>query len=154
MAEAYRVVFGKYGDALFVAAAGNEAMDLDASWGARIPCMVAARNLICVGATDERDSLVWSSNYGNVSVDMVAPGVRMRVPALNDAYTLASGPSYATPLVATTAAMMWSACPTLTLAVLKDTLMASGDLVVSTHTVLHRRLNARRALSTARELCS
>ena len=57
---------------LFVAAAGNEGSDNDIS--PRYPCNYNAANLICVGATTDQDTLAGFSNFGDVSVDIAAPG--------------------------------------------------------------------------------
>ncbi len=169
-AAAYKALFIKYPRALFVAAAGNEATDLDSTWGENgytySPCMVDVPNLLCVGATDEHDSLEWTgslhsvalqmsrssgSNYGYTSVDMAAPGVRMRVPTLDDKYTLASGTSYAAPLVAAVATMISTNCGVRSPSSLKNIIMTSGDFIAgSVHdTVSHRRLNASRAYMIA-----
>lgn len=58
---------------LFVTAAGNDAVNLDAATS--YPCSFAAANLVCVAATDVDGSLASFSNYGPGSVDLAAPGV-------------------------------------------------------------------------------
>ena len=58
---------------LFVASAGNETADVDAS--PSYPCSFTAANVVCVAATDVDGSLASFSNYGPVSVDLAAPGV-------------------------------------------------------------------------------
>jgi len=59
-------------ETLFVVAAGNDAVDVDAS--PRYPCALTAANLICVAATDQSDGLAAFSNTGAASVDLGAPG--------------------------------------------------------------------------------
>ncbi|MDQ3964011.1 MAG: S8 family serine peptidase [Actinomycetota bacterium] len=59
-------------DLLIVAAAGNSAADVDAA--PVYPCAYPSDNVICVAASDGRDGLAGSSNYGATSVDLVAPG--------------------------------------------------------------------------------
>ena len=65
-------------DTLFVTAAGNSHTDLDAS--PTYPCSLPYDNVICVGASDERDQLASFSNYGPANVDIAAPGVRVLAP--------------------------------------------------------------------------
>ncbi|HVT00539.1 MAG TPA: S8 family serine peptidase [Solirubrobacterales bacterium] len=62
-------------DVLFVVAAGNEGLDLDAPGLERDPCSDPAPNLICVAATTSRGGpLARFSNRGRGSVDAAAPG--------------------------------------------------------------------------------
>jgi subtilisin family serine protease len=58
---------------LFVASAGNDAIDVDAS--PSYPCSFAVANLVCVTASGVDGSLASFSNYGPGSVDLAAPGV-------------------------------------------------------------------------------
>ena len=59
---------------LFVAAAGNDGVDVDTA--PSYPCSFAAPNLVCVAATDtDGTTLAGFSNYGPGSVDIAAPGV-------------------------------------------------------------------------------
>ncbi|HEY6594358.1 MAG TPA: S8 family serine peptidase [Asanoa sp.] len=63
---------------LFVVAAGNGGADGigdDNDVTPTYPCNYTAANLLCVGATDNNDSLANFSNYGATSVDLAAPGV-------------------------------------------------------------------------------
>ncbi|MDX6615900.1 MAG: hypothetical protein QOD60_991 [Solirubrobacterales bacterium] len=59
-------------DVLFVAAAGNEHINVDAD--PIYPCAYPSPNLICVASTDQRDRLSTFSNIGPASVDLAAPG--------------------------------------------------------------------------------
>src|SRR5262249_26077093 len=56
---------------LYVVAAGNNHVDASTSY----PCNSDAANLICVGATDNRDQPASFSNYNSTFVDLYAPGV-------------------------------------------------------------------------------
>lgn len=62
---------------LYVIAAGNDGGDVDVS--PTTPCVPAstpdAANKICVAATDSKDLLASFSNFGDVNVDLAAPGV-------------------------------------------------------------------------------
>lgn len=59
-------------DALFVAAAGNDSMDTDAS--PNYPSCYDSPNVVAVGATDHNDQIAWFSNWGAETVDLFAPG--------------------------------------------------------------------------------
>lgn len=61
--------------AVFVAAAGNDGTDNDAT--PHYPCSYTSSNIICVAATDQNDNLASFSNYGVTSVDVAAPGVNI-----------------------------------------------------------------------------
>ena len=57
---------------IFVCAAGNSAENIDIS--PFFPADYPLDNIICVGATDNRDLPVYFSNYGSGSVEIFAPG--------------------------------------------------------------------------------
>ncbi|MDQ4065689.1 MAG: S8 family serine peptidase [Actinomycetota bacterium] len=59
-------------DLLLVAAAGNEASNVDVD--PVYPCSYASTNVICVAASDNRDQLAPASNYGAATIDLAAPG--------------------------------------------------------------------------------
>jgi subtilisin family serine protease len=66
-------------ETLFVVAAGNSGDDIDAGW-VTFPCAYTFENLLCVGAVDQAGSRAAFSNYGDTSVDLVAPGVSLLAP--------------------------------------------------------------------------
>ncbi len=78
---------------LFIAAAGNEGVDNDAS--PHYPSSYDLYNIIAVAATDHNDELAslisWGSNYGATSVDVAAPGVDILSTVPGDGYTPAPG---------------------------------------------------------------
>jgi subtilisin family serine protease len=59
-------------DVLFVAAAGNGHINIDAD--PIYPCAYPEPNVICVTSTDQRDRLSAFSDIGPTSVDLAAPG--------------------------------------------------------------------------------
>jgi subtilisin family serine protease len=67
-------------DALFICAAGNAGADTDNV--PYYPASFDSPNIISVAATDQNDQMAWFSNYGTVTVDVAAPGVRIY--SLND----------------------------------------------------------------------
>ena len=66
-----------YPQTLFVAAAGNDGLNLDAPGVNSYPCETPVANVICVAATDQIDALPSFSNYGATAVDLAAPGVNV-----------------------------------------------------------------------------
>jgi hypothetical protein len=174
-AGAYRRLFEKYPDSLFVAAAGNEWTDLDSSWRSQgytySPCMVQsnASNVICVGATDSRDSLfhIFSgnrdqgTNYGRTTVDMGAPGADILTTSLNNQLERVYGTSFSAPMVAGVAALAVGSASSLEStkpADIKRILTTSGDPIAVTGDstglgqpgfASMRRLNAASAVSAA-----
>lgn len=65
------------------------------------------------------------SNYGATSVDLFAPGVNVIGALPNDKYAMQNGTSFASPVSAGVAALVWSYYPELTALELKDILMKS-----------------------------
>jgi subtilisin family serine protease len=114
---------------LFVAAAGNSGVNTDTS--PNYPSSYDAPNVVSVAATDNRDQKASFSNWGATSVDLGAPGVDILSTTVGNTYSWFSGTSMATPQVSGTAALMLAACPALTTASLKSTLLGSVDPVAS-----------------------
>ncbi|MFN7979545.1 MAG: S8 family serine peptidase [Vicinamibacterales bacterium] len=133
--------------ALFVAAAGNSAQNIDAS--PVYPAAYTAPNVVSVAATDQADGLASFSNYGATNVDLGAPGVGIYSTALNQGYTTLSGTSMATPHVSGAAALVMSMC-SATIAEVKSLLLSSVDPVqsLSGKTATGGRLNIARAMSS------
>jgi subtilisin family serine protease len=109
---------------LFVAAAGNSARNNDTN--PSYPASFAADNVISVASIDSAGTLSSFSNYGKTSVHIAAPGESIYSTLLNGAYGSLSGTSMAAPHVAGLAALAYSACPRLTIAQLKEVILANG----------------------------
>ncbi|MFK8114301.1 MAG: S8 family serine peptidase, partial [Rubripirellula sp.] len=141
-------------DILFVAASGNgnflgQGVDNDRT--PFFPASYDSPNVIAVAAGKLDGSLAAFSNFGDESVDLVAPGSQVRSTELNGAYGTRNGTSMATPHVSGTAALIWSALPGATVEEVREAIVSTTDPITSlTGKVLTGgRLNAANALSAS-----
>ena len=129
-------------DVLIVNGAGNDAMDVDRRIlypTGRLADGTRAPNWITVGASGpvEDSTLVASfSNYGSRSVDVFAPGVNIPSCALNNGYSRSSGTSSAAPVVAGIAAVLKSHYPFLTGAQLKEVILRSAYVPLTSRVLI------------------
>lgn len=132
---------------LFIAAAGNNHSDNDAS--PHYPSSYEVSNVIAVAASDQNDALASFSNYGKKSVHVAAPGVGILSSYPPNTYKLLSGTSMATPFVAGLAALVKSLYPELTGAEIKKRILSSSDAVngMKTRLITGARINATSALA-------
>jgi subtilisin family serine protease len=133
---------------LFVAAAGNSAVNNDSS--PHYPSSYSSANIISVASITNTGALSSFSNYGANSVDLGAPGsgILSTVPMRSGknvvaGYATYSGTSMATPHVTGAVAMYASSHPGATPAQIKDAIVAAGVATPSLagRTVTGRRLN-------------
>jgi thermitase len=115
--------------ALFIAAAGNDANDNDAT--PSYPASYDLPNVIAVAATDNRDGIASFSNYGAKTVHVAAPGVNIYSTVRNNGYDTYSGTSMATPHVSGIAALIWGANPSWTAAEVKKRLIETSTPVAT-----------------------
>lgn len=112
-------------DILFIAAAGNSGVDIDAA--PSYPASYNLPNVISVGAIDQNGRRADFSNYGVNSVHIAAPGVDIvsTVPTATGAagYAYMSGTSMATPHVTGAAALYASLNPCATGAQIREALL-------------------------------
>lgn len=141
------IKFANQQGSLFVAAAGNNGTDNDAT--PNYPSNYDVENVLAVAAIDHEGNLavfgsgggggicggclgevlpVPGSNYGATTVDLAAPGKNILSTTPNNGYQSLSGTSMATPHVAGIAALTLAQFPALTNIQLKTRLMASVDV--------------------------
>lgn len=117
---------------LFVAAAGNNAQNIDSKNNKYYPACYNLSNIVSVAATTMRDERASFSNYGKTSVDIGAPGDTILSLYLLDwggpGYTQRwmSGTSMAAPHVAGTIGLVWSQNPTWTATQVKNHILATA----------------------------
>ena len=130
---------------LVVASAGNKASDLEST--PAYPASYDLDRLVAVAASSDSDQLASFSNYGAISVDLVAPGVNV-FSTVRNGYDFWSGASVAAPHVSGAAMLVWSACPTLTVLQIRNALLSTVDKVPSLtgKVATGGRLNVARAI--------
>ncbi len=112
-------------DILFIAAAGNEALNNNIS--PLYPASYDLPNIISVAASNQSDNLVAFSNYGSRSVSLAAPGMSIVSTRLDDSYGSFSGTSAAASVVSGAAALVLSANADLTVDRLRDRILMNVD---------------------------
>lgn len=134
---------------LFVACAHNQGNDNDVV--PLLPASYDLNNIISVASTDKREQLAHTSNYGDVSVDLAAPGVGIYSTVPDGRYAKLSGTSMATPHVTGAAALIWAREPNLTYAEVKNRILSSVDSLADLQgkTLTGGRLNVFAALNAA-----
>jgi subtilisin family serine protease len=146
---AERAVIAEHPNTLFVVAAGNNSKDNDNPATAEYPCSYDLPNILCVGASTPSDTRALFTNYGNVAVDLFAPGEGIWSTLPGGTYGYSTGTSMATPLVAAAAALLVSRNPALTPGDVKAALMSNvdpGQGLSLSESVSGGRANARSAL--------
>ena len=133
-------------DMLFVVAAGNAAVNADIT--PFYPASYGSASQITVAATDSNDILAGFSNYGLTKVHLAAPGGSILSTFKGNSYATLSGTSMATPHVSGAALLVAGACPSLTSAALKTTLLSNVDPLSNLIgvTASGGRLNVNRAI--------
>jgi hypothetical protein len=136
--------------AIFVAAAGNETTNVDAS--PHFPSSYTVPNVVSVAASNDSDVLAGFSNFGSNTVQIAAPGVSILSTFTANQYAKLSGTSMATPFVAGTAALMAYESPNMLSFQMGNILRSSSNsvAVLSNAVINGKRLNAFNAVSAAK----
>ncbi len=100
---------------IFVGASGNGDpdtgigfnIDNNALWD-QYPALFTTSNIIIVGASDNQDSITSFSNWGELSVDVMAPGKGIISTVPTATYAYANGTSMATPFVSGSLSVLYS----------------------------------------------
>lgn len=98
---------------LFVASAGNNNYDTDLPQYDHTPSIYNLDNILAVGASTTAGGKASFSNHGKTSVDIYAPGSRIVTTENGGGYASVSGTSFAAPMGAGAAALIWSRFPSL-----------------------------------------
>jgi len=111
---------------LVIAAAGNERSNIDDKRHAYYPASYGLSNIITVGAHDDALNIIPSSNFGKNSVEIAAPGHRIRsaIPGNGAAYM--TGTSQATAFVTGVAALIKSKYPNMKFDQVKNIILSSS----------------------------
>jgi subtilisin family serine protease len=111
---------------LVIAAAGNERSNIDDKRHAYYPASYGLANIITVGAHDDALNIIPSSNYGKNSVDIAAPGHRIRSAIPNNNAGYMTGTSQATAFVTGVAALIKSQYPQMKFEQIKNIILSSS----------------------------
>lgn len=141
---------------LVVASAGNEHWNND--HGPNYPSSYDLPNIIAVAATSTKDDFTSWTQYGQVTVDVAAPGDAIITTEANgtggeDSYAVRSGTSFASPLVAGVAGLIKSQYPSASYDELKARILASVDPIDNAKCAINSggRVNALAALEMSEQ---
>ena len=134
--------------AAFVAAAGNDAFDLDNPNFTAFPASYNLPGLMSVAATDNQDTLAGFSNWGAQRVDFAAPGDLVYSTVVGGAYGFGSGTSFSAPIVTGTVALLKALRPNASATEIRQALIDGSDILPSLQgrVVSGGRINIERSL--------
>ena len=136
---------------LIIAAAGNERSDIDKKENHYYPASYGLSNIITVGAHDEFNKIIASSNYGSKTVDIAAPGFRIKSSIPGNGAGLMTGTSQATAFVTGVAALIKSNYPNLNYHQVRNIIISSSRKIstLKQKVLGGSKLDAARALEVA-----
>jgi subtilisin family serine protease len=111
---------------LIIAAAGNERSNIDDKRHAYYPASYGLSNIITVGAHDDGLNIIPSSNFGKNSVDIAAPGHRIRSAIPGNSAGYMTGTSQATAFVTGVAALIKAKYPSMKFDQIKNIILSSS----------------------------
>ncbi|WBW98142.1 S8 family serine peptidase [Oceanirhabdus sp. W0125-5] len=114
---------------LFIFPAGNQGENIDSK--PFYPASYDSENIITVGSINQNEELAYNSNYGQVSVDVYAPGENIISTLPNDEYGYLSGTSMATAFVTGQAALILGEYRDIGISELKNAIIESSVEVPS-----------------------
>lgn len=111
---------------LVIAAAGNEKSNIDVKQNAYYPASYGLSNIITVGAHNESNKIIASSNWGSKSVDIAAPGFRIKSAIPGNGAGYMTGTSQATAFVTGVVALLKSKYPEFNYQQLRNVILSSS----------------------------
>lgn len=139
---------------LVVAAAGNERSNIDLQKNAYYPASYGLKNIISVTAHNQKHITLSSSNYGKKTVDISAPGYRIKSALPNGRLSYMTGTSQATAFVTGVAALIKSNYPSLSALQVKHIIRTSAkkNSKLAYKTISGGKLDATSALLLAKDV--
>ena len=136
---------------LIIAAAGNESSNIDKKQHAYYPASYGLSNIITVAAVDKNNDIISASNWGSKTVDIAAPGHRIRSAIPKNAAGYMTGTSQATAFVTGVVALIQSQYTQFNAQQIKNIILSSSLKTQSLKrkTLSGGRLHAARALKVA-----
>ena len=139
---------------LVVAAAGNEASDIDQKSHHYFPASYGLSNIIAVTGYNQQLNIMPLSNYGQHSVHLGAPGHRIRSSFPNGRSGYLTGTSQATAFVSGAAALIKAQYPQISNTRLKDIITSQTGLLPSLvgKTTSGGKLDTSKAMAEAKKI--
>lgn len=136
---------------LVVAAAGNEESNIDLKKNAYYPASYRLSNIITVNAHNQNLTILPSSNYGKSSVDISAPGNRIKAALPQNRAGYLTGTSQATAFVSGVAGLLKSQFPQLNSVQIKRIIKQSAkkENTMAFKNITSGRLDAANAIEFA-----
>lgn len=136
---------------LIIAAAGNEKSNIDKYENHYYPASYGLSNIISVAAHDEFNKVIASSNYGSKTVDIAAPGYKIKSAIPKNGAGFMTGTSQATAFVTGVAALIKSNYPTLNYHQVRNIIISSARKMANLKGKVlgGSKLDAARALEVA-----